>query len=195
MTDQELMYHVKFVCGPWIDEAAAGTDFPSSFLAALTANESGGDPTKTRLEPKVMADLSTVLIGTKPSYGAIAYSDLLDYVDQGPVDRRIQNAVTSLMHLATSWGPTQIMGYQALAGGYEMADLPNLNKHYHHAIAMLNDFRRRFNLPTVQPAAGGISVWCDFFRCWNTGRPTGQTSDREYVNNGLNRMIIYLGLQ
>jgi hypothetical protein len=192
MTEIELMQKIKSVCGSWIDEAVADSIYPASFLAALTANESGGDPAVSRLEPKVFSDLSAVLIGVKPAYGSIGGADLLTYVlgtTSAAIGRVVQNAVTSLRHLATSWGPTQIMGYQALAGHYDMADLPNLQKHYVHAIAMLEDFRRRFSLP-AGPSNDSLT-WSEFFRCWNTGRPNGQTADPTYVGNGLNRMDLY----
>jgi len=51
---------------------------------------------------------------------------------------------------------------------------------------MLNDFQRRFGL-SASDAAG-------FFRCWNTGSPTGKTFDPMYVPNGLSRMAIYEAL-
>ena len=47
---------------------------PSEFLAALTANESGGDPRATRFEPGVYQHLKSVAEGRVASYGSIVKS-------------------------------------------------------------------------------------------------------------------------
>jgi hypothetical protein len=195
--EQQLMTKIKSQCGSWIDEAIAGTPYPAALLAALTANESGGDPQESRFEPKVFADLALVAIGRKANYGAIGRTNLIDWCSPSDPDRpprSFSDALLALVNLATSWGPTQIMGYQALAGGYALSELPNLQTHFKHTVAMLEDFRTRFQIVASQ-APGGPSPWpnswADFFRCWNTGRPDGQTADPQYVARGLDRMTIY----
>jgi hypothetical protein len=182
--EQQLMAKVKTVCGPWIQVfSAPASIYPEAFLAALTANESGGDPTKTRLEPVDLAELAQVLIGHKANFGSIGAQDLGGYLSVGDA----KGIVQQLVNLATSWGPTQIMGYQALAGKYSLAELPNLQTHYRHATSVLDDFGRRFGLTE--------HTWPDvawqYFRCWNTGHPNGTTADPAYVTNGLARMTIY----
>lgn len=178
--EQELMVHVRAVCGSWIEEAAAGTAYTPEFLAALTANESGGNPLATRLEPAVYADLSQVYLGKKPDFGAIGGEDMQKFF---PAGYPTTATILQILHWATSWGPTQIMGYESLARGYALSQLASLDRHYLHAIELLDDFRERWHLV---PGA-----WAALFDCWNTGRPNGETADKDYTPNGLARMEIY----
>jgi hypothetical protein len=188
LNDRDLMAKIKTICGPWIDKAAAGTPYPAAFLAALTANESGGDIYATRLEPNVLGQLAFVFLGRKPEFGAITQNSLTDYVAEvspSSNPRQQQRALLAeLVELASSWGPTQIMGYQALARKYPVGDLPTLDRHYPHTIDMLDDFAKRFELATD----AGMAL---FFHCWNAGSPTGRTFDPQYTSNGLSRMAIY----
>src|ERR1700690_2893602 len=180
-----LMQRVKSVCGSWIDEAVAGTPYPAALLAALAANETGGDPTKSRFESNVFGQLCQVVTNGPPFFGSIERSVLL-FGAQLPGGEAI-HAILYLRNLATSWGPTQIMGYQAIAGKYDLAELTSLNTHFHHTIEMLEGFRKSFHLLTADP-------WDPFFRCWNTGRPDGKTFDPAYTANGLARIQIYESL-
>jgi hypothetical protein len=50
------------------------TRVPAEFLAALTANESGGDPQANRFEPGVYQHLKSVAEGLTASYGSIGKS-------------------------------------------------------------------------------------------------------------------------
>jgi hypothetical protein len=181
--DQQLMQKVKEVYGSFIDAAVDGTPYPAAFLAALAANESSGDPAVARFEPAVFWQLSFTLINRKQNFGAIKPDDLAHYL-AAPEDPR--TAVLALVNLATSWGPTQIMGYQALAGKYPLAELPNLQTHFPHAIAMLKDFNSRFSLG---------QDWNPYFHCWNGGSPTAATFDPNYTAKGLDRMTIYEALE
>ena len=177
--EQELMTKIKTDCGPWIKDAIDGTPFPAELLAAITANESDGDPTKQRFEAKVFGQLAQVLVGQKANYGAIGGEDLAGQLPQG-----IRDAILQLMSLATSYGPMQIMGYQALAGGYDVAELPDLQTHYRRAVKILEDFDKRYQL-------SARSQWGLFFHCWNAGSPTAPTYDPTYTSRGLDRMGIY----
>lgn len=191
--EQQLMEKVKTTCGPWIDEAAAGTPYTPAFLAALTANESGGDVGVQRFESKVFGELCFVLLGRKANFGAIGGEDIANYLREtlpGASIPPLDLGLGALVSLATSYGPTQIMGYQALAGRYDLAELPNLQKHYPHAIAMLEDFRRRFNL-TIAGGGDVAAYWGKFFHCWNAGSPAAPTFDPQYAAKGLDRMTIY----
>lgn len=199
MTPEEtLMARVRDGCGGFIAEAVKGTPYPASLLAALTANESGGDATKTRFEPAIFAKFGQIVTalaaGHEARYGAIGAQDLLKWCAPVSPDNRagrsFAESVLSMVNLATSWGPTQIMGYEALAGGFPLSELTNLDWHFRHTVAMLDIFRRRWNL--IQSAVQ--TNWSNFFRCWNTGRPDGQTADPQYVANGLARMAIYESL-
>jgi hypothetical protein len=185
--DQELMAKIKATCGEFINEAVAGMPYPPALLAALTANESGGDPNVQRLEPKVLADLSLTLVGKKANYGSIGADDLREWMHPA---YNPQLWVSGLLSLATSYGPTQIMGYQAVATHYPISELPTLDKHYPHAVTMLEDFRKRFDLAVD----GQESHWIFFFHCWNAGAPKAPTFDPQYSARGLDRMMIYLNL-
>jgi hypothetical protein len=177
--EQELMTKIKTDCGPWIKDAIDGTPYPAELLAAITANESGGDPRAQRFEPKVFGHLAQVLVGQKANYGAIGGEDLAGQLPKG-----IRDAILQLMSYATSYGPTQIMGYEALVGGYNVAELPNLQTHYRHAVKMLEDFDKRYQL-------SARNEWGLFFHCWNDGSPTAPTEDPAYTSRGLDRMGIY----
>jgi len=196
VTDQELMAAIKAKYGSFIDEAIEGTPFPAALVAALVANESGLNEGATRFEPKVAGALILLATGVKANYGSIGAQDLLDWLGQISMDTanggRLppQAAVLlALRNLASSWGPTQIMGYQALAGHYALSELPNLQWHFKHCVAMLDDFKKRFSLAT--DAAADFSP---YFHCWNAGAPGADTFDPNYTANGLRRMAIYEAL-
>jgi hypothetical protein len=202
--DQQLMMHVRDVCGSWIDAAVRGAKSPSAFFAALVANESGGDPTVARFESHTFAQLARVLVGHvaafgadqghRATFGAIGAEDLEGYLENygTPAGTPASHVVLALVNLATSWGPTQIMGYEALAGKYSIDELVNLETHFRHAVEMLTAFQKRFNLPSLNGTMPGPAA--AYFRCWNTGRPDGTTFDPQYVPRGLTRMGIYLDL-
>ena len=56
--DQLLMAKIRANLRQYYSPAAG--PFPESFLAALTANETGGDPTASRFESSVFAQLAMV---------------------------------------------------------------------------------------------------------------------------------------
>jgi hypothetical protein len=186
MTDQELMAAIRTKYGPAIASAVETTTFPVALLAALTANETGLDSGSIRFEPKVAGDLLMVLIGRKANYGAITRSALVGWF---PPNFTPSEFAGALINLASSWGPTQIMGYQALANDYALSDIAGMDfsKHYRHAVEMLEDFAKRFHLSP--PTTGDTAA--PYFRCWNAGSPNGTTADPNYVANGLNRMTLY----
>ena len=194
-TEIALMQRVKSVCGSWIDEAVQGTPYPAALLGALAANESGGDPTKSRPEANVLLQLAQVLIGTRSHFGSITTGDLelvFQHPPAGSPLRNYQVGMLQLVNAATSWGPTQIVGYQAVAGGYELSELTSLNTHFKHVVEMLVAFEKQFRLFEVNLATlPEYAEWEPFFRCWNTGSPTGKTFDPMYAQNGLLRMAIY----
>ena len=174
------MAKIRQNMAPFIKPAIAGTPYPECFLAALVANESGGNLAAGRFEQEVFWEISFALIGRKTAFGSITTDKLKAYIGESTPAA----TVAALVNLATSAGPTQIMGYQSLAGGYPLAELYKLDTHFRHAIEVLDDFRKRFGIPDT----GAIP---QLFRCWNTGRPDGQTFDPAYVPNGLRRMQIY----
>ena len=190
--DEQLMQAIEAKYGGYIAEAVAGTPFPAALLAALVANESGLNEQAARFEHSVVGDLLLVLVDRKPNFGSITKAKLIDWI---PAGFTIGQVALSLANLATSWGPTQIMGYQALAGGFPLSELTNLQKHFGHTVGMLDDFQKRFNIPDAATVMGkdGTSIG-EFFHCWNSGRPNGQTADPNYTAKGLARMQLYEAL-
>ena len=189
--EQELMLRVRTICGAAIEEAVRNTPYPPALLAALTANESGGNLAATRFESGVLGQLAQVIVGHRANFGSIGAEDLKLFCSGSPA-RSFSDMLLALGNLATSWGPTQIMGYQALAGHYPLGDLSSLDRHYGHAVKMLDDFAARFNLGP--PFEEGEVNWLRFFYCWNTGQPDGKLTDPNYAVNGVARMATYLSL-
>lgn len=190
MNDQELMAAIHAKYGDWIADACAGTPFPPALLAALTANESGLDEGAARFEKNVYIELSLVAVGRKPAANGIGGQDLQKYLE----GLTAQAAVLAVMNLATSWGPCQVMGWQALARGYSLAQLTHLETHFARAAEILRDFGKEF--PAILPAAlvPPAAAWEPFFRCWNSGSPTGRTFDPNYSGHGVNRLALYEAL-
>jgi hypothetical protein len=152
---------------------------PPALLAAIIANESDGDPNANRFEPEVLLALWDVLTGRKAAFGSIGRADLAPLVFVAP-----PAAVKNLDALATSWGLTQIMGYNFLAGVDKLTD-PETN--LYRATGMLAAFAKQFELDFVKDAA-------DVLNCWNTGHPVTTPAPDEYVQNGLARMAAYQAL-
>lgn len=204
MTDAELMQAIRAKYGAFIDAAVKGTPFPAALVAALVANESGLNEQAARFEHKVLGDLAQVIIGHKAAYGSIGAQDLTDWIagvnmSPGNGSRLSPQAavVLAMVNLATSWGPTQIMGYHALADGFLLSELTWLRTHFHRAVGMLEDFRKRFDLPG-EPVAGqtvalasSSADYSSYFHCWNAGSPGAPTFDPDYTAKGLQRMRIY----
>jgi hypothetical protein len=195
MTDAELMAEIRTKWGALIAQVCHSSSVPQAFLAALVAGESGGDPNAKRFEPGVLASLWEVLLGRKTAFGSIGRAQLLTYAQTGslvipcPLDYSMQR----LDGLATSWGLTQIMGYNAVNNMFapgvvakaEVLIDPGAN--LEHAITMLAAFAHQFQLDLAEESA-------ELFRCWNTGRPNGETADPRYVDRGLARIKLYNSL-
>jgi hypothetical protein len=191
-TEILLMHSIREKFSADIHEAAAGTLIPPEFLAALVANETGGDPTKKRFEKNVLLELWEVIQGRAPKFGSISGADLLRAVTWIPTTAGSQGAIVmvsmrSLDALATSWGLTQIMGYQSIPLGFQVEDLHNPAESLHHSQRILMDFVSEFK---INPATDAEKL----FHCWNTGRPAATTMDPSYAANGLARMEIYRDL-
>src|SRR5208282_4714750 len=123
MTDinQLLMLSIRKTWGGTITEACRASSIPVSFMAALIAGESGGHNDANRFEKNVLASLWEVLLGRKADYGSLRRADVVLYVTgaaPNPVSAPATlpaDAFQRVDALATSWGLTQIMGYNALA--------------------------------------------------------------------------------
>ena len=179
-----LMKLIRDTLGAQIRAAVAGTPIPESFVAALVANESGGNLAATRYEAAELGRFALVLAGKRESYQGIVKATLSAAL-RGVYT--LEQGAQILVNYCTSWGPTQIMGWQALKGGYPLSELSLPTKHFPHAVELLVSFSKEFTL-----ISDGVQTsWANFFRCWNTGRPDGKTFDPNYATNGLYRMQIY----
>src|SRR6185437_4214937 len=115
VTETEMLGKIKTSMGKPIRDAIAYTPFSEAFIAALVANESSGDPAAKRFEPEVFCDLAAVLAGRKAHYDSIGAQDLTGILTRAGLNGNpLQSVTNKLMDLATSWGPTQIMGYHTL---------------------------------------------------------------------------------
>jgi hypothetical protein len=203
--DQELMDKIKVDLGDYIADAAAGTPFAPALLAAITANESGGVPNATRFEPAVCAQLSRVIAGQVAAYAPpgimrpIGAQDLTKCCYpppsgwQGDPDPRWTPAQSHqcLINLATSWGPTQIMGWHSLELGIPLSKIVQLGTHYEVAVKLLNWFYTHYLLAD-RDDLGLDGIPGALLNCWNTGDPKAPTYDPDYVANGLARMALYV---
>lgn len=184
----DLADQIRLKYGRFIDRAIAGTPYPAGLLGALVANEAGLDEKAQRFEPGDFWQLAFVAIGRKAAhdrstFGAIGRQDLLDSITLVGL-----GAIGQLVDLASSHGPLQIMGYEALAGKFPLAELSDPNKCFIHGRAMLEAFRVRWQL--ALPALD----YAPWFACWNTGRPDGKTFDPDYAAKGCARLAIYEAL-
>jgi len=172
MRELEMVAKIRLEWGAFIRDAVKDTCIPEALVGALVANESGGRDDARRFEPKVYADLVRVQVGTAPRYGSITKADLAGLGDE------------ALRGLASSWGATQIMGYNAVCHKVDYLALGNPAVSMPLTVLMLSEFARKWGLdPAANPEA--------LLRCWNTGGPNGKTFDEGYVSKGLARMRIY----
>lgn len=196
MTDQELMQFIKTKYGATIEQVCSASSVPPAFLAALIANESGGNTDAKRFEPAVLASLWQVLLGRKAAYGAIGRADLVRFVSGVPeIPVQVPASVRSdtyqrLDSLAHSWGLTQIMGYHCLEHDSPATvpdDLRSPMICLKETIWLLTKFAAEFHLDVA-------SDFSDLLHCWNAGSPGAATFDPHYVNNAMIRMDAYKAL-
>jgi hypothetical protein len=154
------------------------------FMAALAANESSGNASQQRREPRELMQFARVLMDEITEYQGIGSGLLMKAITQALLPSAI---VRTLMNYCTSYGPTQIMGWHALKDGYSLSELVTLESHFRRCAGYVRSFQKEFNL--APPAADADAE--KFFRCWNGGHPTAQTADPEYVAKGLRRMALY----
>jgi hypothetical protein len=241
--ERRLMRRVATRCGAEIARACRYSSVPAAFLAALVANESGGNARAARFEPSVYNHLRALAEGRRPRFGGIRrealeaevtdmlhpkavsfhevfftdgsrsrlpeglvgqYSlgqqgghhtiDKITALGQGVQGRSLANpalaelADEALRELATSWGPTQIMGYHLVGRAGTVRDLLDPEFHFKLALTLLAEFSERYGLDLRLE-------FSELFRCWNTGRPYGETTDPRYVEKGLLRMEIFRALE
>ncbi len=188
----------------YIAEATSGSALPDAFLAALTANESGGDASASYFEPTTYTQLTAVASGQTKAFGSIERSSLFAtlqdraafhaegtrrWLSVAQPARDFLQCISSmeeaeLRELATSWGLTQIMGYQIVGRKAAVRNLMDPQFHYRLAVELLTEFAFRFRLKLSRDFEA-------LFCCWNTGQPEGETFDPDYVPRGMRRMQLY----
>ena len=135
-------------------------------------NESGGADGSKRFEPEVYGHLVRVQVGMETYYGSLKRADLRNLSDE------------ALRGLATSWGPTQIMGYNAIAHGVDYLALDTPPVSMELTVKIILDDARRFRLDPSKDFGA-------LLKCWNTGGPSGKTFDPLYVLKGMQRLRLY----
>jgi hypothetical protein len=217
-----LMAKIKAELGDYIAGAVADTPFSPALVAAITANESGGNASESRFEPAVAAELGRVISGQVAEYsprgirGPIGAQDLLAVcypnarassgaaqvsrlgalgdeaaIAAGTTSFTPAQSHQALINLATSWGPTQIMGWHSIELDIALSEIVQLQSHYDVVVEMLTWFYTHYLLADREDL-GSNGIPGALLNCWNTGDPKAQTFDPDYVANGLARMALYV---
>jgi hypothetical protein len=205
----QLMTRIRAAWGDAIVLACARSSVPPSFVAALIANESGGDAGAHRFEKGVLDSLWEVLLGRASNYGSLKRDELLCFLCPPPKPilpgtnisisastvggvPPLPASMQRLDSLATSHGLTQVMGYEAIALHLDgVARLADPAGELPITLRMLADFAHRFGLDLT---ASSSTAAGELFDCWNSGRPHAPTADPQYIPKGLARMKIYAEL-
>ncbi len=171
--EEKLMLSIKTKWDPLITLQCQLSSVPPMFIAALIANESGGnDLCKPRFEPNVYRRFQEVLAGKRVKYNGLGLARLKELWPK------------QINDISTSWGLTQIMGYHALKDGEQPEKLKDPEYALHLTLKLLSQFAESFGLDLRNDFA-------ELFTCWNTGKKNGTTHDPKYVSNGILRMRIY----
>ncbi len=202
--ESRLMAQVYRRCHEALEAACVQSSVPAEFLAALVANESGGNPHAARFEPAVYRHLSDVVRGARASYCSLRAEAILTEVEDMLHPKADEfharyltphfgaNHLTelsaledeALRELSTSWGYTQIMGYHLVGRPGTVRDLLEPALHFRLALQLLAEFAEEYQLDVTREFE-------EMFRCWNTGKPYGKTFDPDYAPRGVARMGIY----
>lgn len=175
--------------------AADTSVIPESFLAALTANESLGDPEAKRFEPAVLGRLVSVILGQRRSYNGVTAGMLLAEYEEADATHSGESPeefatrqIQRLQDAATSWGFTQIMGYHMLRWDEEISQLTAPTRHYEFTLRLLGECPE----DSLRKHGVKVNLSKDFEmmgRWWNTGAPVGKKTYHEsYLPNILKRM-------
>ena len=149
---------------------------PSYFLALSVLESSGKKKPKKRFESKVFNHLKGVRDGKYKSFGSITRKQLKGLSD------------AALKNLATSWGPFQLMGYQAYELGVYVADIRG-KEAIKHGIEWCN---KRYGKYLKK------KDYKNSFHIHNTGQPLPKsgrpfTHDPKYIPRGLNYILFFEG--
>jgi hypothetical protein len=194
--ESPLMKTIATKFGVTIAGTVTATRIPESFLAALIANESGGNPSAKRFEISHFGEILAVVAGVRATFNppgisrALGAKDFASFLNPDPVNSGINLpfsiAIGRAVSLATSIGLTQIMGWHYLE--FDLAYLlpvPDIEKQLRMTMNLLAYFANRYTLNFSSDAE-------KLFACWNCGFPDpSKTYDPHYCANGLRRMAIY----
>jgi hypothetical protein len=192
MTDPDLalMQNIQKLWATELAAAVGGTAVSEAFLAALVANESGGNADAVRFEPAVFSELAEVILGTRKGYSpagihhTLGRVELLDFIEPAGVSD-FTDCLERLAELATSRSLTQIMGWHFVEMSHMMpGKILSAGAYLTFTIELLVYFANHYSLDLVNNVP-------ELLRCWNTGKPDGVTSDPHYVANGVKRMSLY----
>jgi hypothetical protein len=170
--DRFLMELISERWGALISRVCRSSSVPPEFLAALVANESAGEAAKERFHEGEYEQLLCARNGN----GLHRFDAIRNNLHTLNEDQ--------LVECATSWGLTQVMGYQVLSHGSPPCRL----------------LVPEFNLVTALQCLAIFSEEClldvraefpDMFRCWAAGRPDGVPADPSYVGAGMRRLTLY----
>ncbi len=165
-----IMFQLYHAFHEKIWQASHGTLIPEAYLAALISLETSppGNWESKRFEKHIYKRLKELKYSGK-TFGSIS---------RKAVKRRNDG---ELRQLATSYGPTQLMGYHCLQIGCTIKELSG-KYHLQWAIIWMEKQYGKY-------ARRGH--WESCFRIHNTGRPDGKTYHKGYVKRGLKRMRYY----
>lgn len=188
-----LMQRIQTQYGGVIQQVAATSSVPPAFLAALIANETGGNPNAKRFEPTVFAQLCELMVGQRASMQVTGIPTPVGPADAVPnaASQSFVVGLARLRDLASSWGITQILAWQVLALGLPATVLSTPLGALQATVKLLAAGASAFGLDLTMPTD---DVAEDFFRFWNAGSPNGKTYDPAYAQNGMARMKIYAAL-
>jgi hypothetical protein len=198
MTDAQLMAGIRDRLGTLISGVAATASIPQEFIAALIANESGGNQAAARFEPLVSLKLQDVIMARRAAFEVpgiarpLGRQEILLFVNPpeaapGVVKAPVYSFTDSLKQLewlATSRGLTQIMGWHTVEFSKPPGVIADALGNLQFALVLLAYFANRYQLDARND-------FVELFTCWNTGEPDGKTYDANYVPQGLARMRLY----
>ena len=166
-----VMLHLYLSMKDRIWKASHGTNIPEEYLAAVISLESSppGNWNSTRFEPHVYERFLATKHKRRPSFLGLSSQKLNRYSDQ------------ELRSYSSSYGPTQIMGYNCLKLNCSIKELQG-PYHLQWAIVWMQDRYGKY---------AAKKEWEACFRIHNTGRPHGKTYHKYYVEKGLRRMNYY----
>lgn len=169
MIERGILKRVEKNYGKRVDALAKKFKLSPAYLKALIALEcSGKAKPPSRLEKHVYKQLKNVRDGQVKNYGSIKAST----VKNAPDD--------ALKNLASSWGPFQLMGYQCIEMGINVADIRGENS-LDWGVKWID---RRYGKYLKKKR------YKDAFHIHNTGRPFPKnnkpfTFNKNYIPNGM----------